>query len=235
MATAALGFDKPISVISNGVDTYRFSPGKPNEDLRRELGLDNRPIVLYTGRLDSEKQMDVWLRAAAETSRLVNAQFVVGGQGTERSTLETLASELGLSDRIRFVGYLTDERFPDLYRLADVFFITSPVELQSISTLEAVASGLPVVAVRSGALPELVEQGQNGYLVAPGDWKCAAQVLATLLGNTELNREFGKRSRETALRHGLDATIDSYEHFLCRGENGRRGAGRHEQLAAVEC
>jgi 1,2-diacylglycerol 3-alpha-glucosyltransferase len=169
MATAALGYDKPISVISNGVDTDRFSPGEPNEELRSDLGLDRRPIVLYTGRLDSEKQMDVWIRAAAGMTRSADAQFVVGGQGKERRALENFASKLGLSDRIRFIGYLTDEKFPDLYRLADVFFITSPVELQSISTLEAVASGLPVVAVRSGALPELVDHGRNGYLVAPGD------------------------------------------------------------------
>jgi glycosyltransferase involved in cell wall biosynthesis len=232
LATKALGYDQPITVISNGVDTNRFSPAEGDGDstsvmeLRRSLGLDSRPVILYTGRLDAEKQMDVWLRAVAQLSQQIDVQLVVGGNGAALTGLQKLAAELGLRHRLHFIGYLPDEIFPDVYRLASIYFITSPVELQSISTLEAVASGLPVVAVRAGALPELVHQGKNGYLVKSGDWSGAAGALLCLLQNEDAARSFGESSRRISARHRLESTIEEYEHFLCQsGHDSSRACG----------
>lgn len=213
-ALTELGYRGDVQVISNGVDTDRFRPAPPAGDLRTRLGLDDRPVVLYTGRLDPDKQMDVWLRAGAEVARRASAQLVVGGNGTDRVRLERLAAELGMGSSVRLPGYLSDADFAGLYRLADVYFITSPVELQSLTTLEAIASGLPVVAVQAGALPELVAHGKNGYLVRPGDWSAAADLICELLGDSRLRHDLGSRSRELALSHGLDASIDKYDAFL---------------------
>ena len=208
-----LGYDRPVSVISNGVDAERFQPGPAPTKLRESLGLDGSPVVLYTGRLDAEKQMDVWLTAARLVGRSREVQFVVGGEGTDRTRLEHLAGELGIQDRTRFIGYVDEDTLPELYRLADVYCITSPVELQSIATLAALATGIPVVAVDAGALPELVDDGKNGRLAAPGSASDVAEALEWVL-DTPDRMHMGEVSREIALLHDLQATIVQYEQLL---------------------
>ncbi|MGH2444248.1 MAG: glycosyltransferase, partial [Chloroflexota bacterium] len=209
-ATAAdllrqLGFTGAIEVISNGIDFDRFRAGRRNSALRQRLMLDSRPVVLYTGRLDAEKQMDVWLRAAAHLRQSYDAQFIVGGEGGDRSRLEQLARDLDLTPSTRFIGYLPSNDLPDLYALADVYFITSPVELQSISTLEALAAGLPVVGVRSGALPELILHGENGYCAAPGDAKGLAHHLLEILQDAAGQCRMRECSSNVAAGHQLEA------------------------------
>jgi glycosyltransferase involved in cell wall biosynthesis len=214
------------------VDTDRFRPGPIDASLREDLGLDDRPVVLYTGRLDAEKQMDAWLQTAANLAQSVDARFLVGGEGTSRRALEALARSLGLLDRLTFIGYVDEDRLPALYRLADVYFITSPVELQSISTLEASASGLPVVAVRAGALPELVSDGENGYLFEPGDLVQASQFLARFLTDSGRRQAFSAASRAMALQHDLDASIAAYEELFDRVESSIRGYRQRERAPA---
>jgi glycosyltransferase involved in cell wall biosynthesis len=209
-----LGFDAPVEVISNGVDVERFRPGPEETNLRDELGLDGRPVVLYTGRLDPEKSMDVWLRAARATVGSCQAQFLVGGQGVDRERLEALAADLELQNHLRFIGYLPADRYPDLYRLADVYCIAAPVELQSISTLEAVSSGVPVVAVKAGALPELVHHEVNGLLVPSGDSRAMSRALVALLNDSDRRVGMGAAGRRLALEHALDRSLDRYESFL---------------------
>jgi glycosyltransferase involved in cell wall biosynthesis len=227
-----LGYRRDVRPISNGVDIDRFRPGERDHNLVRKLGLDSRPVVLYTGRLDSEKQMDVWLRAGAEVLRSAPTQLVVGGNGGERSRLESLARELGITDSVRFIGYLPDDEYGHLYRLANVYMITSPVELQSIGTLEAMASGLPVVAVEAGALPELVEDRRSGYLVRPGDWAAAADRIMSLLADDELCARMGAESRAVALRHELQKSIVAYEQFIQSTSQQSRGERRFGRVTA---
>jgi len=219
-----LGFASQAQPISNGVDAERFRPRPGDPELRARLGLDERPIVLYTGRLDAEKQMDVWLQAAAEVVKTLDVQFVATGQGTDAPRLEKITKSLGLGKHVSFVGIVAENDFPGIYCLANVYFITSPVELQSISTLEAVASGLPVVAVHAGALPELVHHEENGYLVAPGDWWAAAVALAAILSDVNLSHKMSIASRRIGAAHDLIGTIDSYENLL------QQAAGRGEAI-----
>ena len=185
-------------------------------------------MVLYTGRLDPEKAMDVWLRAAGRVAAASDAQFIVGGQGADRPRLERMAKELGLGRRVHFIGYLDAEAYTDLYRLADVYCITAPVELQSISTLEALASGLPVVAVQAGALPELVHDACNGYLVPPEDWRAAGDAVLRLLRDPATRVEMGERSRQLAHDHDVEHSVDRYERLLlaARAEKGERRVER---------
>ena len=228
-----MGFAGEISVISNGVDTERFQPGREGSaSLRGRLHLDQRPVVLYTGRLDAEKSMDLWLRTAAAVRQRHRVQFVIGGEGTERSRLEGAVRRLGISADTRFVGYVSDDDLPDLYRLADVYFIASTVELQSITTLEAMASGLPVVAAAAAALPELVAGGVNGVLFAPGDEAAARDALGNVLGDAELREGLGAGARATALRHDLRQSIDAYERLLLEIATRERGT-RHLERAVI--
>lgn len=235
-ATAAdmlrrVGYRGDVRVISNGLDTDRFHPGPPDESLRARLRLESRPSVLYTGRLDPEKQMDSWLRAAALVARNFDAQFIVGGEGTDRPRLERLARDLGIGERVHFIGYLPEAELPALYRLADVYLMLAPVELQSISTLEALASGIPVVAAEAGALPELVRTGHNGYLVPPADPDAAGAAVLSLLADTSRREMMGGISRRVALSHDLQHTITAYEQVFEEARAGR-GVGGVERAAA---
>ncbi len=209
-----MGYRDVVLPISNGVDTDRFAPGPYPFDLARRLGVEGRPVVLYTGRLDAEKQMDVWLRAAALVARDSDALFLVGGQGTDRARLEALCRELGLQDRVRFFGYLDEPEYPSVYRLADVFCITSTVELQSIATLEAISTGLPVVAADAAALPEIVRSGDNGLLVAPGDFTGVAGAILQILHDENTRRRMSELSRNLALEHTMSNTIEKYEALM---------------------
>jgi 1,2-diacylglycerol 3-alpha-glucosyltransferase len=177
--------------------------------------------VLYTGRLDAEKQMEVWLQAAALLSEHVDVQFLIGGHGSERPQLEVLSRRLGLEKRLHFFGYLSEEEYPLVYHLADVFCLTSEVELQSIATLEAISSGLPAVGVRAGALPELIRGGENGYLAAPRDVPALAQGLLRILSDAARRREMGQCSRTIAQQHDLRTTIRRYEEFLMDASHAR--------------
>jgi 1,2-diacylglycerol 3-alpha-glucosyltransferase len=217
----SMGYRGRVVPISNGVDTSRFRPGPFPFQLARRLGIDDRPVVLYTGRLDAEKQMDLWLRAAALLVRSLDVQFLVGGKGSERPRLEALSQELGLSSRLHFFGYLSEDDYPLVYRLADAFCITSEVELQSIATLEAIASGLPAVGVRAAALPELIHHGENGYLAEPGDAIGIAGHLYQVLSNGGLMSEMGRCSRTIAEQHDLNDTVESYEVILAEVQRAK--------------
>lgn len=230
-ALRRLGFRGVITSISNGVDTQRFAPGPARGELRERFGLDARPVLLYTGRLDAEKQMDIWLQAAAAVLKKSPAQFLIGGNGTDRERLERISTTLGIADAVRFCGYLADDEFPEIYRLADLYFICSPIELQSISTLEAVASGLPVVAANAQALPELVHHGRNGLLFEPGNSADAARALQRLLEDDGLQRSMGEESRAIALEHDLARTVETYEQFLVTTAMSQRGVRRSERPA----
>jgi 1,2-diacylglycerol 3-alpha-glucosyltransferase len=220
IALRAIGFRGGVRAISNGVDTERFQPRVERADLKRRFGLDDRPTVLYTGRLDAEKEMDVWLRAAAIVRRSIDVQFVVGGNGSERARLQSLAARLGLDGHVHFVGYLDEKAFPDVYALADLYCITSRVELQSISTLEAIASGLAIVGVHAGALPELILNGQNGRLCEPGNENEVSAAIVDILEDEARRATMGVRSRELAMTHALEATVSAYDEFLTATKSG---------------
>lgn len=210
----ALGYRRPVAVISNGIDTQRFAPSPDRAAARRALGLPDRPLILYTGRLDPEKDMATWLRAAAQAVAGTDSHLVVGGEGTVRPDLERLACDLGIAGRVTFPGYLPAERLPLLYQAADIYCMTSAVELQSISTLEAMASGLPVVAANAGALPELVVEGKTGVLAPPGDVPAFAAALRRLLLAPDLRHTMGRAGRCRAEGHSMAAVAGRHEALL---------------------
>ncbi len=208
-ATAAdmlrrIGFDRKIVPISNGVDTARFHP-RPNGHQDPA-----EPIVLYTGRLDAEKDMDTLIRAIPYVLEHLKARFQIGGQGADRPRLEQLARDTGVAHAVSFTGFVTEQELPTVYQKASIYAIPSPVELQSISTLEAMASGLPVVAVDAGALPELVRPGVNGYLAARGDERAFAAHIVDLIADQHGRRMMGAASRTIAQEHSVKHMVHAY-------------------------
>ncbi|MGH2389796.1 MAG: glycosyltransferase, partial [Chloroflexota bacterium] len=218
----AMTFKGELTIISNGIDTDRFTPSPNRAAARAALGLPEKPTLLYTGRLDAEKDMETWLRAAALALRNVDAHLVIGGEGADRPRLERLAGDLGLAGRFTFPGYLPADKLPSLYQAADAYCITSAVELQSITTLEAAATGLPVVAARAGALPELVDEGINGHLADPGDVPAFALAMERVLSDRDANRSMGEASRQKAERHALGMVARAHETLLVSALNGGR-------------
>jgi glycosyltransferase involved in cell wall biosynthesis len=118
---------------------------------------------------------------------------------------------MGLSENVTFTGFLEDDVFPDIYALADVFVIPSESELQSIVTLEALASGLPVIAACKDALPELVENPGNGFLFEPGNTRELAEKIIAILSSSDLKTSMGKRSLEIVQDHSVESTAAKFE------------------------
>jgi glycosyltransferase involved in cell wall biosynthesis len=211
-----MGVRRHVEVISNGVDVSRFTPGNDKISARRDLGFPDKPTVLYTGRLDAEKDMETWLRAGEALLKTEDAHLVVGGEGVDKPRLRQLVGELGIESHVSFPGYLPVEQLPRLYQAADVYMISSAVELQSITTLEALATGLPIVAADARALPELVEDGHNGFLAPPGDVRSFAQALIALIRAPKRAKAMGDLSRIRAEGHSLAVVALRHEALLER-------------------
>ena len=204
-------------VIGNGVDLKRFTPRLASlgegEALRQKYGLDPYlPIILYAGRIDVDKRVDLVVRAAAQAMHTVDAQLLVVGDGRRRAAVMRLSEELGIRHLSHFPGFVpATGDLPGLYRLASVFITASEIETQSLVVLEAAATGLPVVAVRTAAAPEVMEEGINGYLVAPRDIDAMADRLVRLLRNPDQARAMGQAGRAKMQRHSLDRSIEAHE------------------------
>jgi glycosyltransferase involved in cell wall biosynthesis len=206
-------FSVPIKAISNGIDLAEFSPGTPDPETYRRFQLpEGRPLVGIVGRIDREKSMDVLLRAFRQVVEAVpDALLVIAGDGRDRSRLETLAGELGLADRVRWLGRLDRADLPALYRVFDVFATASETETQGIVLMEAMATGLPVVGVKAGAVEDIVKDGRNGYTVAPRDPAAAAAAIVRILQDPALAERFGDAALGIIAKHDLHRVLTQFE------------------------
>ncbi|MGN6167549.1 MAG: glycosyltransferase [Solirubrobacteraceae bacterium] len=183
-----------IEVIHNGVRIDRYRVVAPPE-LRASL-TDGRdwPIALTCARLDPQKCHAALLRAAADVPDTV---FVFAGEGPQRSALQRQAVELGIADRVRFLGFRAD--VPQLLAAADVFALPSAYEGSPLAVLEAMAAARPVVGSAIGGTDELINDGVTGLLVRPGDHSALVQALARLVSDPELRRTLGRRAQKRAV------------------------------------
>jgi glycosyltransferase involved in cell wall biosynthesis len=169
------------------------------------------PTVLFVGRLDQEKRVDELIRAFAALPAGLPGRLEVIGDGARREDWAALADGLGLGERVRFRGFVSEQELLEAYAGADLFCMPGVAELQSLVTLEAMAAGLPVVAADAMALPHLVRPGRNGWLYTPGDVAELSTRLAALLGDAATRRRMGAASREIVAAHAIDATLDRFE------------------------
>jgi glycosyltransferase involved in cell wall biosynthesis len=202
------GFTREVEAVSCGIDLHRFQP-QPQQWARQRFALDDRPTILFVGRLDEEKRLDELVRALPHVLNHVDAQAVLVGTGGKRPALERLAARIGVGGRVRFLGFVPDADLPQVYSAADVFAMPGIAELQSIATLEAMASGLPVVAADAMALPHLV--ADNGYLYQPGDVRELARHLTAILTSAELRASMAKASLALAATHDHRRSLARFE------------------------
>lgn len=202
-------------VIPNGVDPERFQPALADGDLRRRFALDPaQPVATIVAALRPEKNHELLLRAAVRVRQeLPQARILVVGDGPRRGMLEGLAAQLGVGDTVRFVGTQSD--IPRVLALTDVVVLTSHMEANPVSLLEAMASQKPVVATRVGSVPETVHDGTNGYLVPPGNDQQLAARIVELLREPMRAAAMGRAGREQVLAHWTeDHMTRGYESLL---------------------
>lgn len=207
----------PIEVISNGVDLREYTPQKPDPEIYKKFNLPtDKPIITYIGRVDAEKHLWVLVHAMQHVLKKQDAHLLIVGAGIDLEHLQDMATELNLTDQITFAGRVSDEDKVALEHVGTLYAISSPAELQSIATLEAMACGQPVVAVDAGALGELCHDGENGYLFELDDDKGAAEGILKIISDPVLRERFSKESLRIAKTHDLDNTIASFIHLYER-------------------
>lgn len=198
-----------VLAISCGIDAHNYAP-------RATPQTENR--IVFLGRVVEEKQIDKLIRAFATLDPALDARLQIMGGGDQENKLKALARELGVTDRVQFDGYVTEEQLRDGLTNARVFAMPSIAELQSISTMEAMASGLPIVAADAMALPHLVHDGENGFLFRPGDVADLADKLTRVLTMSEEQwRALSQESLAIVESHDIQRTLDTFE-SLYRGE-----------------
>ena len=205
-----------LEVIRNGVAVERFRQ-RPDPNLRRELAAGSDDFLfLTTARLDPQKGLDVLLRAARSVD---GARFLIAGVGGERADLEREADELGVRERILFLGHRAD--VPALLAASDAFVLPSLFEGTPLSLLEAMAAGKPVVASAIPGTDELVVNDETGLLVPVRDADALAQALRRIVADPDLRARLGaaaRRRAETAHSAGSSTqrVVDVYHALLAK-------------------
>ena len=207
-------YDAPprnVHVIPAGVNLDMFQP-VDRDAARVELGIKEERVILYVGRIEPLKGIDILLRAVPmlEYGQDLRVLVVGGNPGNdaELDRLKSLTAELGVENSVTFTGSVPQSTLPTYYSAADVFVLPSHSESFGLAPLEAMACGTPVVVSRVGGMKTFVNSGENGYLVP---WRCPesfAQRLDVLLANPELRDAMGQAARQKALSMGWDSVAD---------------------------
>jgi glycosyltransferase involved in cell wall biosynthesis len=155
--------------------------------------------------LDARKGLPYLIQAMAQIrSDLSDARLLIGGDGEDRSALQRQARSLGLTERVEFVGAVSEPA--TFYRQLDLFVLPSLDEALGLVLLEAMASGLPVVGTRVGGIPEILEDGAQGLLVAPADSRALAGAIRALWSDPLRRSRMGEMARQQALRFDIGRT-----------------------------
>lgn len=214
---ASWGVDRPIQAVSNGVTLERFTgPTNRDEILKRYHIPTDKPLVLYVGRIDPDKSIEVLMRAIPKILAKTPAHFVLIGKGGAVKQCRAIAERLGVAPSVTFTGALHPDSadLPQLYRHADLFVIPSEIETQSIVTLEAMAAGLPIAAAKAGALTELVGHGENGFLFEPGNPDHLANAVIAILEHPDpasLGAASKAKVKPHAMRHSHEQIASIYQ------------------------
>lgn len=202
----------PMEAVSNGIDLKRFTVGKVSEEIYKKYKIPTDvPIITFVGRTDVEKHIPVLIKAFSEVVAKTKAHLLIIGDGTILEDLQNLVNELNITKYVTFAGRVIGDDLVALHKVGTVFCMPSPVELQSIATLEAMASGQPVVAVDAGALKELCQNERNGYLCHADDEHQIAKALFDIVSNPKLRAKMSKESLAIADTHDLRKTLDKFE------------------------
>ncbi len=209
-------------VIPNAVDVHRFHPEADGAAVRKRLKIPpDRPVALLVGRIVPHKGVEHFVEAARY---LPGVQLLVAGEGASLEAMEHLAQSLGVKDRVRFLGRVSQENLPKVYAACDVFVLPSVSRLEAfgIVALEAMATGKPVVVADIPGVREMIEDGREGLLADPVNPRDLADKIQRLVSDPALRDEMGRRGREKVLTSFTletvtDQVVSVYQDVLSRG------------------
>jgi 1,2-diacylglycerol 3-alpha-glucosyltransferase len=218
-------FHRPVRVIPNGIDLSYFFDytaekiavnGQDAENIREKFSFADDDVIIFVGRLASEKNVSVLLENFREIVKKRKVKLVLVGDGPDRRLLETFCNELGISDSVIFTGYL---RWPDeikqVYAAADIFMSASHSEVHPITFIEAMAAGLPIVAAADKSIEDMVINGENGWALEDDNllWEKALMILE----DSSIHHKMSEKSREISQNFTIDRFVESmiacYEEF----------------------
>jgi glycosyltransferase involved in cell wall biosynthesis len=190
-----------ILVIDNGIDLQRFTNHRKNNDLRESFGLNgNNKIIGTIGSLTEEKGHIHLIEAARQvTDKYTECRFLIVGDGGQRQFLEEKTSRLGLSGRVIFTG--SRKEVPEILSMLDAFVLPSLKEGLPMALLEAMASKVPVIASKVGAIPKIIEDGINGMLIPPRDPDAIAKAINTMFSDSTSAKEMALKGFEKVRDH----------------------------------
>lgn len=223
--------DVPVMAVSNGVDLSNFKPGAVQTGIYKQYGLkEDAPTVLYVGRVDPEKQVEVVIKAVKKMrdkaiwqmhseglakkrnteakNKIEETGLVIVGDGVDKARLEQL---YGQEPWIHFLGRVLPPDLYELYKVGWVFATASEIETQGIVLIEAAATGLPLIAVNGGAVAEVCRHGENGFLCEPKNADEMAEAMQKILTDDKLRQKFAQKSLEIAQEHDFERTLDKFE------------------------
>jgi len=210
----------PIEVIENGIEWERYQTHSNKTTLRASLGLDaNRKYVACVARFHPIKDHTSLLQGYSQVAKQrTDADLLLIGDGPRREELQTLVQQLGIQNRVQFLGVRSD--VADLLQAVDVFALTSLCEAASLTLLEAMAAGLPVVVTDVGGNPEIVRQENEGLLVPRQDATAIGNALIRILSDATLANRMGQAGKQRVKEtYSLERTIERYHQLYQRLAN----------------
>lgn len=204
------GLKTPVTAISNGVNTAVFNPHNDGEYLREKFGISHKPVILYAGRMNQEKNVDVLVKAIPFVLKKIDAHFLFCGSGSLKNKMMDLTKTLGVADHATFIEFLEWKDYPNVFALPEVFVMPGESELQSIVTLEAVASGVPVVVADKGAVRELASNG-NGLVFEPQNSEHLASQILTILQDDALRASMKQKCVQLSEAHAMSVVAERFE------------------------
>ena len=219
------GVRTPIEVVPEGVVMMQPAEGA-RARMRQRLGVTDRTaLLLYAGRLAREKRLDMLLRSVSGLGRGRDFRLCLAGGGPQERPLRELASKLGISDRVTFVGWVEHAQLADYYAAADLFVFPSPADAMGIVLVEAMSAGLPCVAVDKYGPSEVVVDGVTGFLTE-FDERDFGEAVRWLLDNPFLRHRMGTAARLRARDFDPDTAaaklVRVYEEAIAEGEQAHR-------------
>jgi 1,2-diacylglycerol 3-alpha-glucosyltransferase len=218
------GIERPITVVSNGMDLKRFS-GKI-KTLNQQA-----PKILHVGRISYEKNCDVVINAFKLVhEKFPKATLTIIGEGPAIESLKRQAEHLELKDAVIFTGFVPNAELHTIYPQYDLFLTASTMETQGLVVLEAIACGLPAVGVDSFALPELIQDGKNGYIAPAFDVKKLAELSIKLLSDEKQYQILSRNSIEIASGHEMEKCVDDMESVYEKVIEAMKGKEKKKSL-----
>ena len=222
-----LGVDVPVKIIPNGIQLDPFQKKEASLS-RSDFGIKPADILLiYTGRLGPEKNTTFLLRSfAGVADAMHNVHLIMVGDGPERDNLQDLAKHLGVGEKVHFTGLVPYQQMPAYLTMSDAFVTASVTEVHPLTVIEAMATGLPVLGIKSVGVGDIVEDGITGYLASEDIASYTAKMML-LVTEHSLRKELGENAQRASHDYDINLTTQTwlthYKGLVDKTRVGRKG------------